>query len=150
MCTSTSVVSTLGNWHCTQAIFLQASPTELIFVIFKFKCSHLKLTVYGRKQASAQAQCSNALCSPLKIGWMFTTSKYGWLESSKIGWLLFVLVLFRDKRTKIGWLWKNHPHMDDYRCSIIIHFWNENVPQEKWSTGFSWRPFNSYFSKTVR
>ena len=76
------------------------------------------------------------------------SSKSGWLESSKIGWLLFNFVLYRDKRTKTiqNWMiiayhekiiqiWmitdgQNHPNVDDYRWSKIIHFWNRTIPEK--------------------
>ena len=42
-----------GNWRCTLAFRLH-TPSS-IFIILKFKCAHLKFTVYGRKQGSKQA-----------------------------------------------------------------------------------------------
>ena len=62
MCTSTSVISTPGNRHCTLAFRLHTASS--IFVILKFKRTHLKFSVYGRKQTyrhtPARAQCSHA------------------------------------------------------------------------------------------
>ncbi len=31
-------------------------------------------------------------------------------------------------------MYNNHPIMDDYRWSIIIHFWNRNIPRYYKST----------------
>jgi len=69
MCTSTSVISTPGNQRCTLAFRLHGTPSSIfirgpIFVILKFKRTHLKFSVYGHKQTDrhthARAQCSHA------------------------------------------------------------------------------------------
>ena len=52
MCTSTSVVSTPGNRHCTLAVVL---PGLHELNLRNIKCAHLKFTVYGYKQANKQA-----------------------------------------------------------------------------------------------
>ena len=54
MCALTSVVSTPGNQHCTLPIVLPGLH-ELDLRNIKFKRAHLKITVYGHKQASKQA-----------------------------------------------------------------------------------------------
>ena len=63
-----------------------------------------------------------------KIGQQFTSYKSGWLESSKIRWLLFDFVLCRDTRTKIIQNWMIIAYHE-----IIIHFWNQNIPPWWWS-----------------
>ena len=63
---STSVISAPGHQCCTLATAphlpsYQSTIQVLVFVILKFNRAHLKLMVYGRKQANIHTHMRNAV-----------------------------------------------------------------------------------------